>query len=227
MYRSHYLLFATLLIISIPHGYAQSITDQMKSAMSLHEAATNFEQELAAAEKFKSISDNNPNEWLPAYWTAFLYSQAGRLGKTKLLHYEIGFDYLAKVEKLIVNPTDDEKSYIFALKSLLSTLSQGPNFAKGNIEKGKELVVAQNEALNKGLSAKSDSPLLLVLLGTNLIGEGMRAKPSPDVSKLITGKLLLEKAKSIYAASSAEDNLIPNRWNEPWIDVWLNRLKQN
>ena len=136
-------------------------------------------------------------------------------------------DEVVTISTTIINPTDEEKTYFIALKSLLSSLSQGPNFAQGKIEEGKQLVVQQNQAINDGLSINNESPLLLVLLGTKNIGEGFRAKPTPDVSKLIIGKTMLEKAKEIYKETPTKDMLLPNRWNEPWIDVWLNRLKKS
>lgn len=207
-------------------GQNQSLKSQLETALSKHESATNFEQELAAAENFKSISNKNPSEWLPAYWAAFTYSQAGRISKDKIKYYEIAFDYFSKAEKNLTNPTSDEKVYLMSLKALLCSLSQGPNFASGNGEKGIQYATQENEAINEGLKINSNNPLILVMLGTKIISEGLRAKPSVDISKLVIGKMLLKQAKALYKKVPNQNNLTPNRWNEPWINVWLQRLKR-
>ncbi len=222
--RKYYLLIL-LTIAGFTTSFSQNMNTKMLQALEIHERATTFEEELTSAQSFKKISDSNPNEWLPAYWTSFLYSQAGRLTKDKLKYYKIAFDYYARSKKNMGTPSKKQVVYLMALKALLSNLSQGPNFAMGNTKKGIQLAKDEKEAINKGLAAHSDHPLVLAMLGTKTLNEGFRAKPSPDLSKIVMGKTILERAKKLYEEKTQKDKLIPDQWNKTWIDVWLGRLK--
>ena len=198
--------------------------DNMLKALEIHEKAKTFEEELKSAESFKKISDSNPKEWLPAYWTSFIYSQAGRLTKDKLKYYKISFEYYSRSEKNIGAPSRQQTLYLMALKALLSNLSQGPNFAAGNTKKGIQFAKDEKDAINKGLTAHSNHPLILAMLGTKTLNEGFRAKPKPDISKIVIGKAILERAKKLYSERTQDDKLTPDHWNKGWIDVWLGRL---
>jgi len=210
-----------LLIMTISSiAYAQK-SSPMQEAMELHDKAQNFEEELKAAKAFQDISDKNPSDWLSAYWTAFIYSQAGRLSNEKIKYYNIGFEYLNRSNEVLDNPTIEQTTYLSALEALLSGLAMTPHFIKGDSKTGGQLAQRQKDAINKGLRANPESPLLYVLLGTSQMGEGFR---SNDLTKITSGKTLLKQAKIIYSQQPTKNSLTPDRWNEPWIDVWLSRV---
>lgn len=213
---------AIIILLSMPLMSQQNT--KLEAALQIHHDATTVEEVLKSAQALAKISDANPKDWLSAYWTSFVYSQAGNAGTEKLKYFELALTYYERAEKGMEKLNDDQKSSLMALKALIAGLIQIPYFMKGNQEKGMEYVQIQVDAMNQGLEFKADNPLILVLMGTNQIGAGVRNKPQRDTRKIATGKILLLHAKSLYKDMKKTTMLTPDRWNEGWIDVWLARL---
>jgi len=221
-----YLVIVFLALLGF-YGQSQDLSTEMEKALKLHESAKDFEGELKAAEAFKTLSDTNEKDWLAAYWTSFVFSQVANATKADKRQYlDLAVDYFDRTEANLLQPSKEDKSILLSLKALLTGLYSQYYYINGNIEKGGEFSKINSQAINDGLLSNSENPLLYVLLGTNYIGQSFRSKPQPDMPKMITGKLLLEQAKTRYKSMPSENKLYPDRWNEPWIDFWLNRLKK-
>ena len=207
-------------------GQSGKVDSEMLMALALHEEAKSASEELNSAKKFAAISDAQPTNWVAAYWASFVYSQVANLSDDKLGYLETSFLYLKRVEKQVPSLSNEEKTYVMALKALIAGLYQIPYFMKGDTKKGMEFVQQQKQAMDEGFSYGPESPLLMVLQGTNRIGAGFRNQPSADYEKINSGKALLEKAKDIFSTMPLKNKLIPDRWNEPWIDFWLQPVNQ-
>lgn len=224
-----YLFIPVLLVtlcFNIAIGQSENFESEMLEALSLHENAKSASEELISARKFAAISDLQPTNWVAAYWTSFVYSQVANASEDKISYLETSLSYFNRVETQFSNLSNKEKSYVMALKTLISGLYQIPYFIKGDTKKGMEFVNLQKQAMESGFSYDGESPLLMVLKGTSSIGAGYRNKPTVDYEKINTGKILLEKAKKIFNTMPVNNKLIPDRWNEPWIDFWLQRVNQ-
>ncbi|MEO0572524.1 MAG: hypothetical protein AAF039_12530 [Bacteroidota bacterium] len=219
------VLFVTLCF-NITIGQSDKFEAEMLEALSLHESAKSASEELISAKKLAVISDLEPTNWVAAYWTSFVYSQVANASEDKLSYLETSLSYFNRVETQFSTLSDKEKSYVMALKALISSLYQVPYFIKGDTKRGMEFVNLQKQAMEDGFSYDGESPLLMVLKGTSSIGAGYRNKPAADYEKIDAGKVLLEKAKKIFNAMPLNNKLIPDRWNEPWIDFWLQRVNQ-
>lgn len=201
------------------YGFGQK---KLEKTVSEFQNATTNEGQMEAVKRLEKVSLDQPNNWQAAYWTAFGLSQVGRNSKNKLEYYDRAFEFLSKVENQLKQLTDEEKVYYYALESLISGLAQGPNFMRGNQAKAMKYVNQQKEAVSKGLQLDNKSPLLYVLLGTSLISTGERES---DKVKILSGRLFLEAAREEYGNKSSKSITTPDRWNEPWIDFWLENSK--
>ncbi|MGD1945492.1 MAG: hypothetical protein ACFB0A_04295 [Croceivirga sp.] len=219
------VLFVTLCC-NIIIGQSEQLESEMLEALSLHESAKSASEELISAKRFAAVSDSQPTNWVAAYWTSFVYSQVANASEDKLGHLATSFSYFKRVETQFSTLSNKEKAYVMALKALIGSLYQIPYFIKGDTKKGMEFVNLQKQAMEKGFLYDGESPLLMVLKGTSSIGAGYRNKPTTDYEKINTGKELLEKAKEVFNTMPVNNKLIPDRWNEPWIDFWLQRVKQ-
>ena len=220
-------LLIGILLLSQTTLFGQSIEKQMKVALKIHDNATTFEEELKSAQSLAAISDANQDMWLPAYWASFVYSQAGNATQSdKLKYFNTAFEYYQRAESQKEKLTQEEKGHLMALKALLSSLLQTPYFIQGNSEKGMEYVSMQVDAFKEGLTYAPAQPTMLVLLGISQIGAGFRSQPDNDLMKIAAGKALLLQAKSMYEKMEAGDELVPDRWNQGWIDFWLSRANQ-
>jgi hypothetical protein len=196
-----------------------------KAGVDLHNKATNAEEELKAAHALKKASDNNLQDGVTAYWASFVYSQAGRLVQDKMALYDTAFIYYERANKLLSSDAKNTAP-LMALQALLQSLRMNVYFTQGMQDKGVEAAAAEQAAINKGLAADNNSALLHVLMGTKLIQQGMQAKPQPDLSKLLQGKIVLEYSKGLFNNMSTADSYDIQRWNEGWIDVWLTRIRR-
>lgn len=188
-----------------------------------------MDDELAAAQRLKKYTASHPTNGLGFYWTSFTYSQYAQGSqispKSKLAYYDTALLYYKRAEEILIKDTENTPS-LMALKSLIHGLQGLLELRQGNQLEAADHLSQKLSALNEGLEADNSNPLLYVQLGIGLIQDGFSTKAKPDLSKLIQGKLLLEKAKELYSSLKLKDQTIPNRWNETWIDTWLARLKK-
>ena len=215
------ILLASLLLHTIlAFGQEDKHTKALKNAIALHSEATDVHQELIAAQTLKHLSDMHPNDWRPAYWAAFVYTQAGRISEDQLPYYDTAQILLNKAVMTHKNQTNREKSEYLILQSLIYNLQRGPHWQKGDRETAMKFTNLMLEERQKAVRANPDNPRVLLLMGTGYISEGKRRK---DPSMLLAGKVLLEEANRKYEEFPPENGLAPS-WGKGWINYWLSNI---
>ena len=192
----------------------------LTKAIKLFDDSQDLDGMLMSAELFKEASDEDPNNWIYNYWTAFVYSQCGRLTEKPLIYYDTAQFYLDRVKKELASLNDKQQSDVYALESLISGLKSGPYWAKGDRDMGMKLSKVENESLSKAMALNMDNPRVYLLTGTGLISDGKRTN---NTGYVLAGRKMLEIAREKYMMAS-QDVIYPN-WGHGWINFWLSNAK--
>ena len=195
-------------------------TKKLTTAIQTFQDATDVYGMSQAILLFKEVSDKDAKQWIPNYWTAFVYSQTGRLSESPSEYYDSAQFYLDRV--LAINElTTAQQSDAQVLQSLIHGLRANSFWSKGDRENGMKYSSLDSDALKQAIILNRENPRVYLLSGTSLISDGLRNR---DTGYLLAGGQMLELAKMKYEANKPSDELYPN-WGEGWINFWKERAK--
>ncbi|MEM7298437.1 MAG: hypothetical protein AAF391_09255 [Bacteroidota bacterium] len=195
--------------------------DLLTDAVKTFDDAKDLSGMLVSTQLFKQASSSQPDSWISSYWTAFAFSQCGRLTETPLAYYDTAQLYLDKTKEKINSLDDSQKSDVYALESLISGLKSGPYWAQGDRENGMKFSAIENQSLSKAMALNMDNPRVYLLTGTGLISDGKRIQ---NDGYILAGRKMLEIARQKYEANDLDDALYPN-WGHGWINFWMANSK--
>ncbi len=215
-------LLCSLLVAMSLTSYAQKdgIFTDLEKAIDHFNAAEDMAGMVEAAHMSKDLSDKNQDRWLPAYWTAFFYSQIGRQSEDQLTIYDTAQTYLDRA-MAVKDFNNQMKSELFVLQSLINSLQSSPYWAKNDRTNGIKYATMQNQALDQAIKLNEDNPRVFLLTGTGLVGDGLRTR---DPGYIMAGKIILGMAKEKYQEFPPASKIHPS-WGEGWINFWLARAK--
>ena len=219
--RNSILLF---LMVFATEVYAQ---DQLaiKKVLGLWDDASDVSGMVDAAIQMRSISDEMPDTYLPAYWTAFYYSQVGRqanqINRNAMEFYDSAQVYLDRAHHAKAQMSALEKSDHYALQSLIYNLKAGAYWSVGDNQNGTDHVKKSSTALNQAIKEYDSNPRVYLLGGTDLVSNGLRLNNS---AWIIAGREMLVKAKALYGDFKPASDIAPS-WGSSWINFWISRAK--
>ena len=225
--RASSILFCVLGLAFSSFGLSQGdeYLKRMRQAISLHDAAQTFEQEMESFGAFEKLAQEHPEDWRPAYWASFVLTQAARVGDRQ--------EFMNRVQRSqelhdmavsrAKNLTPRQQSDFHALQSLIHSFVAGTYWAAGDRENGLKHTSLENASLNKAIEADPRNPRVYVLIGTDLVSEGKRNR---DSSKVLSGKVILQKAQRLFQESPPAGDIEPD-WARGWVTFWLERATLN
>lgn len=215
-------LAGSALLATGSPAIAADFSAQLAAALEKHEEAQDFEGEAAALEALKECAETHTQEWLPAFWTAYVHTQVARLvamGRGEgdpAAHLADAERYHRRAVTQLGAETGREASSLHALQSIIHEFRGRVAQAMGKSGAEEHQKLAR-EALQAAHRADPDNPVLLVFAGTDLIG---RAGQEEDLSQALAGKLLLEEARTRFEADTRPRSLT-TAFNSEWVPFWL------
>lgn len=215
-------LIGLVLIGICIHTQAQQDENRtLQEAINIFDDAVDVNGMLESITLFKKATILNPDNWINTYWTAFAYSQCGRLTETPLVYYDTAQTYLDRTKEKLSSLDLKEKSDVYTLESLINSLKAGQHWAKGDREMGMKLNRTENESLTKAMALNVENPRVYLLTATSLITDGRRTK---NDGYILAGRKMLEIAKQKYEANKSENPLYPD-WGSGWVNFWISNAK--
>lgn len=202
------LMLLTFLASTSVHIIAQDkgFEEGMKAGFDLFTEGEAFEDWVKAAEDLTSLGKQYPQEWLPEYWSSYLYTQLVRglpedppTGVTATILLNESQKNFDKAFQKIKNPTAEIRSDFHALQALIYAFNG--NSSKEEIE------------FKKAIQANPNNPLIDVSLATDLVKRN-------DYTSLYSARILFLRAKNIYN-SRTKPRYMSTHWNEEWLGYWL------
>ncbi|NIR73224.1 hypothetical protein GWO43_08005 [candidate division KSB1 bacterium] len=201
-------------------GQNPELVKDLEFAIHIHDTASVFESEIEATAAFEKVCEKFPENWRPFYWTAYMYTQIGRAvdilkrNEDPMSFIDEAQAYFDKAAARLSNKTSGEQSDFQALQSLIYLFKArfSEDETSQNIFKA-----AGQDALNQAIQANPENPLVYVLTGTALIGEGTGEKNMADI---LAGRVLLKEAQKKFEAARPERSLTLH-WNREWLPFWL------
>lgn len=210
----------TAFLITI-NADAQKITfnDMMKSALHMHDTASTWPAEKAVADYYGKVIKEYPDEWLSAYWATYIYTQlANSLGRADGSPDNVKkADLLDEAQrtqdvamKRYQGDSAEIKSDLYIMQSFIYYFRN----VYGEEEEKESWIAKADEEMKKALQFNSYNPLAYVLMGTSMVR-------SDNFKEVIAGRLLLQKAKALFADVD-EHRALTTQWNEEWLRFfWL------
>ena len=190
---------------------------QLRAALELHDQAASLEEQAQALTAFQETAAAHPGRWLGHFWTAYEETQIARLrqraGEDADLnaYLDRAQNHLAKIEQLQPDTTDRERSSIAQLQGLLYHFRAVYNPAEAG-----EWRARSDEAIERGIALDGDNPVVLVMVGTDLIRRGRQEK---DPGLVLAGIHLLRRAQG--EGEKVSDRSRTTLFNLDWIQFWL------
>ncbi len=213
-----FLSFALLATLSIGFSQSKRFATDIKETLYIHDTASSIASEIVALNAFKDLVEKYPNEWLPAYWTAYLSTQVWRLydrpefpkdlDAEKLLWESK--DYLDKSVRIKGDMSDEERSDFLMLEGFIYGFME---YAVPE-EKKEEYENLRKAKYKEATKYNSRNPLMFVLQGTNMIRKD-------KYQEVATGIWLLDYAEQIF--EKADNRGLTTHWNKDFIKFWRAR----
>ncbi|MEP5611585.1 MAG: hypothetical protein ABJP45_05015 [Cyclobacteriaceae bacterium] len=215
------IIFGVSLLVLVYCSSSQNLNDnKLATAIQTFQDAADMNGMSEAIRLFKKVSDENPNQWISNYWTAFAYSQIGRLSDNPSAYYDSAQFYMDRV-MMIKDQSKAQQSDNQVLQSLVYSLYAGASWSKGDRENGMKYSSLDSEALKQALVLNRDNPRVYLISGTSLISDGLR---NGDTGYLLAGSQMLEIARAKYEANKPSSELYPD-WGKGWINFWKERAR--
>lgn len=216
------ICFVTLCLVAATPALGQNpeLIEDLEFAIQIHDTASVYESESEATEAFEKVCEKYPQNWRPFYWTAYMYTQVGRLVEIMkrdddpMTFIDKAQAYFDKASTRLPDKTSGEQSDFQALQSLIYLFKA--RYSEDETSQNK-FKAASEDALNQAIQANPENPLVYVLTGTALIGEGAREK---NVADILAGRILLKQAQKMFEAARLERSLTVH-WNREWLPFWL------
>lgn len=205
-------------------GYQKLLfEEQLYYALQLHDTASVMKTEEMALQSLIKTTEDFPNEWLGFYWVAHLYGQVGRLFKDndKFMSYvEYAYQNLKMAEQLNSNPTQEDKSELLVLESLLNRLHAFTFFNPRtgidiDKEESKRHIDLSLGLLKQAEEAYPYNPRVFLQKG---IVSTMDAQYEKAISEFRQSIALFESKDSV-------SKIYPN-WGKVWLATWLPRAEK-
>ena len=215
------LLIAFILVATFAHSQGPSYAKLMKSALHVHDTASNYSSEQAAASAFERTAELFPDEWLPNYWASYVYTQ---------LHNSVGLPDAPKgiTKKKLMDKAQQQfdlaksrvKTNSPEIESDLHALQAFIHYFNGidakNKELGKPFFDKYAEEIKLSLKSNPNNPLVSVIIGTEMVSK------KDDISSIIAGRALLNVANQEFKKSN-QPRALTTSWNHEWLWLfWLN-----
>lgn len=209
-----------LMAQTYPEGYVE----KMKSAYHMHDIAATYADESAVIEKYEQISEEYPSEWLPNYWSSYIYTQLGNrlektpdIGQKRTVLLNKAQEQLNLAKSKVKEVSSDVESDLHALQSLIYLFRGFGTDVESEKEKYGSMYKAQ---IAKALAKDSQNPLILVLMGTDLISD------DNTLSQILSGHLMLKRADELFKAENTPRGL-STQFNREWLELfWLEHSKK-
>jgi len=202
------------------NGFAED----MEAAMKLHEEAKDYNDEYKASQAFVELTDKYPSEWLPVYWSSYLYTQLINIlvqdssvapeGTTIEDMILTSQEHLNTAKERKGKMTASEEADFHNLQGLIYFFKA--RTAKTEDEKNKYLSM-RTKTISKAITLEPDNPNALVMAATELIRYGYNEE---DLQKVVGGKLLLESAKATYEKGNSNRSMT-TYWAKDFVNFWL------
>ena len=175
-------------------------------------ATSDFPHILEATRRFEDLAaahpteDEHPDGWLPAYWTAFAYTQLALFARDER---QQPFADLAEVyydKAWAARPTDEARieADFYALKGLILGRR-----AAAYPEKAQALGAEGRGYWDRALEADPDNPMAMMNWGLNLL---------PNMETRARAYELLDRTIELYEPRMGS---VEPAWGREFIDVWM------
>ena len=117
-----------LLFVTWAEAQNKKFAEEMFQALHIHDTAKVIKSELASLSALEKLVEKYPKEWLPGYWTAYIYTQVARLdGRDpnfpKDLSYAEGIKraqkYLEIARQNAIQVSNKEKSDLMVMQGFI------------------------------------------------------------------------------------------------------------
>ena len=217
------LLLAVLFLCTLAGLSAQSkkFSKKMSIALGIHDTASTVGSELMALKAFQELVQKYPEEWLPAYWAAYLCTQIARLdgrsdqfpenlnGRQLLLDSKSYYDQAFKIK---ANKTDQEHSDFLMLEGFIYGFYINM-VAKTDEERATYQKIKQDR-YKQAILLNPRNPLMYVMQGISL-------SQRDEYQSVLAGIGLLDYAESIFNKTS--NRALSTHWNKDFIKFWRAR----
>lgn len=204
---------AAMALLAAPPSSAQEIEGLREAVDYYHEYATSDLQHIhEAVRRLEAIAiknpvgEGNPDAWLPAYWTAMVYSQLSMFsGDERSKPYvDLAEAYYEKAWSGKPDAGPEMDANFYALKGLIMGFVGG-----SDPENAEEHRATARQYWSRAHEADPDNPMALMNQGLSLL---------PDVETRGQAYEILDRAIELYEPRMGTTT--PN-WGREFIDVWM------
>lgn len=211
-----------VIIIVLTSGVAtaqNSFSEEMKSALDLHDKAKTVTQEIESLEAFKKLISKYDDEWLPSYWAAYLCTQIARLdgvadgfpndlsGKDFLTESE---EYLTITKKRLTSPSDNQLSDLYTLEGFIYSFYPSI-MVKSKMERDMYRLKSKIK-YDKAIRLNPRNPLMYVLEGVN------HTSKADEIFDLTVAIALFDQAERIFLQES--NRALTTYWAKDFLRFW-------
>lgn len=221
------LIGVIIFITSLSAQSNKAYENAMKSALFMHDTASSYSSEQAVANLYEKIAREYQNEWLPNYWASYVYTQLNNMygrvpdtpkNVTKNDLMNKAQEHLDQARSRMPDGDKLVESDIHALQALIHYF----NFRMSQSASGGEDMILEKKQqyqseLKLSLQKNLENPLVLVMLGTTLLGN-----KESDFKDTLAARIMLNKANELFKQSDTH-RALSTRWNQEWL--WLFWLK--
>jgi len=226
-------LVVFLIAILIPvYSYAQDAqyVREMEEALSLHEEAQNFNDEMGAIKAFELISKKYPEEWHPHFWASYIFTQAAMLegrvddfpdDRSAKELVEESWEQYVKAEAKLKNPNNVLLSEFHLLNGFINHF-RAQYSIDSESEKNKFNQI-RDEEYKTAAKLNSSNPNLLILL--TLPKTSSADTTSSTYKDIYLALNLIKYAEDMMNKVSSRAN--STYWAMDFIPFWKNRASGN
>ncbi len=226
----HTIIFPFIILALNTSLWAQSnnLYASMDEALDHHRNGEAMDDSFKAITSFEEIVKEHPERWEPHFWASYVYTQISRsisnrelsernLKRTDLLNSSQKHLDIAKRDMFSSEVLKSDYHVLQALIYSFRSSSSSSDFESAQYQ------AKYNEELNNALLANIENPVALVSAGIILFLDG---REENDFGKVIAGKVMLEKAGTLFDEHKKEYYTQNNYWNASWYKYWLGRVNK-
>lgn len=206
------LTFVLSLVLVTANGQSARYEQAMLGAIEKMDNATSIGEFIDAANLFERIGQTEKNEWLPQYYTAFMYLMAG-FQEEDITQKDPYFD---KAQQFLDNAFKlaPENSELYVLQAFIYP----GRIVVDPMNRGMDLMGKMNAAIDKARKLDPENPRSYYLQAVILLNMPVEFGGGPGVAKP-----LFEKASEKFDKFSPESSISPN-WGKEQNEEELGKL---
>ena len=205
-----------LVLVLAASSLGAAEAGDLASIIGRHQSgAPDAAMELGLVDELEELAKGDAKQWLPDFWSAYFLTQI------VMSHPEQQAERLARSHKLLdrafkraEKAADVPMGDLYALRSLIFTFELGG----AESDQAYEAIIARRESvLTQAYESTPESPVVLVMIATNLIRSAQEEKQWPGI---LAGRATLQRAADLFEEAAAAGE-VTTHFNREWVNPWL------